>query len=207
MRFDIYRSQNKIDMLFDQIPRSRLAQIALELKVDFKFVSATASKGEPAEPNVDQKLSLILASLERESQMGTVDEPKAYFRGELPMAWGELHLPSDPEREASWIGPTLVFCGTTTQGTKLALVGSLKYLLGADVWQAATAFYIRPSTAYRIAEAIDLEPEADALMLSHELTGPAWSGDPVRQNLEFVAKTFLHTDDKLIGSPLYVAMS
>ncbi|MDH3910068.1 MAG: SAVMC3_10250 family protein [Rhodospirillales bacterium] len=206
MRFDIYKSAQKISMLFDQVPKQKLDQLAVELKIDLKVFSATASTREPDAKGLDEKLSVVLAALEREGQIGTADQPRSYFRGELPMIWGDLNLPSNAEDESSWIPRSIIFCGKTTNGTAIALVGSHRYLIGSDASQTATAFYIKPSTAFRIAAALESDIDPSDNIYLEGLIEPQWHESPVQQNLEFVAKTFLNLDGKIIGSPLYVAL-
>jgi hypothetical protein len=67
-----------------QIPDKALARIAATLTVDLKVVRAELREKEK-ERTLYSELELVERYLDEEGVVGTVDEPRQYFRGELRM--------------------------------------------------------------------------------------------------------------------------
>jgi hypothetical protein len=124
----IYVSDTKVDMLAAQVPRRLRDQIAADLKLDVK-VLAVSIKQAPAEETRYSKLALITRYLTHHGDVGTMDEPKAYFMGTLPMRWGELRDWKDRVGPAG--SPAIYFVGET-DATVVALGGSMRHVLGTD---------------------------------------------------------------------------
>ena len=87
MKFYVYVSDTKVDMLYAQIsPRARNS-IATQLKIDLKLLSATFSE-EPREATRFSKLQLVTEFIDKHEKVGTVDEPDHYFKGIMYLRWG-----------------------------------------------------------------------------------------------------------------------
>jgi hypothetical protein len=100
VRYYIYVSDSKLDMLSEQIPPPLRQRVAAELKVDVKVFSLSLRQTQSSETRT-AKLRLIEAYIDENDLAGTVDEPKAYFRGSLEMRWAPIGL--------DWRKPTTVF--------------------------------------------------------------------------------------------------
>lgn len=223
LRYYLYVSDAKVDMLFAQIPRAFLTGVSGELKVGLGVVSATLK--QDAEPiSKYEKLKTIVRYLDAQDQIGTVDDPKAYFRGELPMRWGSYGS------SISETSPLVYFAGSTPL-TEVGLGGSRHHVLGsrgrdrevgfdsASATPAMTRILtrglaedtaVKPEETFSVAgrpyTAATLLPIAihNAILQMDRLGGPA-------QTLEFVARRLFLADSEgrrprtLLGTPLFVA--
>src|ERR1700690_995131 len=88
LRYYIYVSDSKLDMLFEQVDQRSRKRISAELKIDLKVASLTLSEAEDPGPTRTAKLQLVEQFIETNQHVGTIQEPgKEYFRGEMPMTW------------------------------------------------------------------------------------------------------------------------
>jgi Family of unknown function (DUF7019) len=176
------------------------------------------------DPDYVYKLEAALARLARAGRIGTIDEPKEYFAGDIPMRWGPCVFPFVPDLTPS----PLVYFGGATETTIVGLGGSAKHVIGEVGSATAGAHSCLPSFIFRLrfelGETLPLDlkfmdDDQSTLMAVHQATmharGPS-------QKLEFVAKRLAYEplptlyfpkrepDDKekvLVGTPLYVAVS
>lgn len=124
IKYFIYISDAKLDMIFDQIPKKLRNELAAKLKVDLKFFSASVTQQPPEKTRI-HKLKLVTRFIRDTEHVGTVDAPDAFFFGKMPMRWGPYPTGF---REYSKLG--LVLFGATTHSTVLALGGSEKHVIG-----------------------------------------------------------------------------
>jgi hypothetical protein len=197
LRYYIYISDAKVDMLLPQIDGSAKRKIAKELSVDLKIISAKRSLEVAQGEDRVLRLEVVARYLRDLGDLGSVDAPAQFFQGEMEMKWGPY--------ESSG----LVYFGGETTNTVLGLGGSGTHLIGADERQPTSAFSLTPYLLNALSEKLDesaVSPreEETALqavtMANHYLEGPA-------QRVEFVAKRLLGDGGHvLLGSPLYVAL-
>ena len=221
MRYYVYLSETKIDMLFGQIPRAARDDLSAEFKINLGVVSSSVRGGERS--TQQRRVLAIDKYLRSQRMVGTVDEPAEYFEGSLSMRWGPLDK-----------GPAVLFTGSTDR-TVLALGGSLRHVLGGSPGEgglgfvSGTPFLIAalgedvPGLVLSEVDQSNMEAQLasgrsatdSALMLvdfAHE-----WMRSP-EQRLTFLAKRLLWSggdpalprSDKggrhlLLGSPVYVA--
>lgn len=128
LEYYAYLSEQTIQRLFEQIPKKSLPTIAAELGIDIHFltIKVTMDKGEQ-EKALTAKLRAVVTFLEKHEpeHVGTVDDPKKYIKGTMPMY--SFFLPqgfgvkeSDP--------PELIYFGGSTNTTILALAGAASYV-------------------------------------------------------------------------------
>jgi hypothetical protein len=208
MRYYIYISTLKINMLFDQIPLSIKHKVAAELKIDLKLLSATL-KNSPTTETTISKLELITKSLEAEGEMGDVWNPKEYFCGVMNMGWGPplfMHH-CDEETEDQMV----FFGGSPDNKLMVGLIGSQAHMLGEAGINPVHASYARPSFFRKIAEEIrqiPLKEIEENLYGTRSATRQAafhWKGET--ELVEFAAKAFITEENLLVGSPLYVSFA
>ncbi|MEV6694832.1 SAVMC3_10250 family protein [Micromonospora sp. NPDC051196] len=212
IRYYVYVSDSKVDMLLAQVDPAFTRKRTTELSLNLTVLAGKRASETPEGGERTARLQRVVRYLEEHGDLGTVDEPGQFFWGLLPLRWGPF--PTEP---------TLVYFGGATERTVLGLGGSGNHVLGAP---AATASgmprSLTPSLLAglrtdpeisALAEVITQEDEAqerDALTAVHRanevMPGP-------HQNLEFVAKRLLHGPspttegfDVLLGTPLYVAL-
>jgi hypothetical protein len=95
LRYYLYISDAKLDMLFEQIDRRLLKHISMELKVDLKLSSVTLHKAEDPAPARTAKLRVVERFIDDHQDVGTCESPgREYFRGQLNMQWGWLARPT-----------------------------------------------------------------------------------------------------------------
>jgi hypothetical protein len=89
IRFYLYVSDAKINMLFEQIYSTQKRNTHREMTVKLGPVTGTggASRGDTS-PDRDDKLRAVESFLIEQNLVGTPEEPKAYFKGILPMRRG-----------------------------------------------------------------------------------------------------------------------
>jgi len=158
-------------MLFDQLPSSNLTTLS-------------------------EKTSAVLAFLDSNGEIGSLEEPKLYVRGKIPLRWGRF---GSPELNC-------VFFGGTTGTMFVGLGGSYHNVLGASKATArpdsvsATQELVGILLAERLGRPQCMIPDAvkDAIE-SMEGALPEW--------MEFVAVVIQHFVEfrVLLGSPLFVA--
>src|SRR5215210_3594140 len=119
MKYYVYISDSKVDMLYSQIPKRILDRIAADLNVNLGIFSLSVKEKENQEKTRYEKLKLVVNYIENNMEVGTVDEPNAYFTGLLPMRWGEYRVDSG-----------LVYFGGKTAQTVLGLGGSMTHVIG-----------------------------------------------------------------------------
>lgn len=140
MKYYLYISDTKVDMLYEQIPSQLRETISGNLKIDLKLLSATISK-EVIEKTKFDKLSIVCNYLEKQKMIGTVNEPNEFFKGTLSMRWGSLDTDYDSAEDERYgisrkfsFDPKkvkTVYFGGVTKKTILGLAGSEHHLLGA----------------------------------------------------------------------------
>ena len=208
MKYYIYVSDTKVDMLFPQIPRPIKSKIAAALKIDLQVLELSFQKN-PTQETRYSRLNIVANYIRKNEELGTADEPKAYFQGTLPMFWGQ-HGP--PRTEVAYFG-------AQTVKTTLGLFGSLDHIVGGrpvsgqvittlglpfllDVLREDERSNSAPSTSLsirRVASSLEVVEQATEQI----------SRQGLPQQLEFLAKRFMEGQigDKhiLLGSPIYIA--
>jgi hypothetical protein len=197
-KYYLYISDSKVNMLYAQ-----------------------GGSGTDTRRNTTDKLDAVLADLARSERIGTVDQPKEYFAGTMPMRWGPCAFPAFPQLTPS----PLVYFGGETATTIVGLGGSATHVIG-EVGSTAAGLHsclpyfilqLRRELGESLPANIPLQFGDPSLIAVFVATT---SGKGPSQELEFVAKRLAHgplpakwarpeQDAKsiLVGTPLYVAMN
>ena len=226
MKFYIYISDAKVDMLFPQVPHDIKKKVALEFKMDLKLLSASRKTETETEDNRIARLETVVDFIQEYGNVGSVDEPDQYVADTLPMRWGPYE--GDPESG-------VVYFGGETPSTVVGLGGSIRHVVGKAGSSAAYGDSLTPFLMSVLAKELGMgqpyivqdiaqRPDASHFPLravesaTLNMTGP-------QQSLEFLAKRLLHGGEDipsnerhfrsttgkqsriLLGSPLYVAMA
>jgi len=89
LRYYLYISDTKLDMLFEQINPGVLKRISAEVKVDLKLASLTLRGADNPGPTRTAKLQVVERFIEKHHRVGTIAQPGLeYFRGQMDMEWG-----------------------------------------------------------------------------------------------------------------------
>jgi hypothetical protein len=122
LRYFVYISDLKVQMLLDQISEPVRRSIAAELKLDFKLVSLTLSS-----PAVDtttrqrsriEKLAVVEQHIRRYEQVGDLTARHGWLAGEADLDWKPLED-----------GETVLFTGHAKE-LLIGLGGSVSHLIG-----------------------------------------------------------------------------
>jgi hypothetical protein len=235
LKYYLYISDTKIEMLYAQIPSSLQKKFALDLNIDVKLLGAgvgAALKHTEQEETRYSKLKLVLKYLEEQQEIGWLDAPKDYVQGTLSMRWG---LFPEKDKPYSWGPPELArphiaFFGGSTGRTIVGLAGSPKHVLGYQGAETGLQPMASPSVfPYTYLEYL-IEKEEGTKFSERDFD---YEGKRKRlpqvikqmrgmeSQVEFVAKTLSHTPLRefhayvqglpeafvLLGSPLYIALT
>ena len=85
MKFYLYRSKAKVEMLYSQLEQPRKKKI--KWKIDLKRISRE-TETDSSDVTLEQKLQDVLRELEYEEQIGSIEDGKPYIKAILPMRWG-----------------------------------------------------------------------------------------------------------------------
>ncbi len=121
MKYYLYLSKTKVEMLASQIPASALRGISAEFKASIGVLSSTVKTADtPLPDNVYAKSEALYKYLSDAGEVGSVANPKAYIAGTLPLRWGTLW---------DYASDLLFFFGTS-DGRLLALIGASASAVG-----------------------------------------------------------------------------
>jgi hypothetical protein len=208
VKYYIYVSDTKVDMLYAQIPQKIKSQIATELKIDLKLLSATF-KDKSSQETRYSKLKLVVDYIEKNFEVGTVDKPKSYFRGKLDMGVGLF-------RSAACFGGK-------TKYSILCLGGSNKHVIFGHLEKDTTGM-ISPSSGLTsildmVLDISNSNETIDPIDIDDRISESIASATDIvisssaQQKLEFLAKRFAEGYSKkkkkmvVTGSPIYVALA
>lgn len=222
VRYYLYISDAKVDMLLTQIDSGFDRKRSVEWSIGAKMFGAKRTV-EAAPSSRITRLERVVRHLDDFADVGSVDQPGQFFRGVLPVQWG--NVPAEG-------GATLVFFGGRTEHTIVGLGGSSTHIVGATAATPAgstspaeqgltLAASVLPMLLSGLADdnqasdtrSAPAEGTEAALATVHQacarLRGPI-------QNVEFLAKRLLWGPSPypelgdgrsvLLGSPLYVAL-
>ena len=194
LRFYLYSSISKIDMLYEQLYKPP-GNKRRKLSAGIPLVSASIESDSEERIQLDQKLRLVEEELDARQLVGSLEEPKTYFKGTMPMRWGLFDDGGHrPENE-----PALVYFGGFDKDVPLivGLGGSSKHVTGhegaSSTWsRSATPEIVRwlvaglqqdgpPEPKWWVRDQ-EKELFAAIAIALHNLKPPT-------QDLEFLAKT------------------
>jgi hypothetical protein len=222
LKYYLYVSEVKLDMLYSQVASSAKEKKSVEWGLDLKALKGTRKFESEDQPDRDDKLKAVIQALEHSQIVGTVDEPKEYVKGTLPMRWGIYRDAGRPTEE-----PPLVYFGGRTEQTVFGFGGSSRHVEGNAGCAATGSRSVTPFLVTHLLEGMqtegwnahrtrgtnDEESTCEAIVLATDNIRPP------DQNLEFFSKTLLQCrfpDSKsgrkgiirvLLGGPLFVALA
>ncbi len=117
-KYYLYVSDAKVDMLYSQIPLPPWERIATTLTIGYDKLSMSVLGGS-SNRTLFSKLSVVVDYINSNFEVGSIDEPRAYFGGTLPMGWGQFGSESN----------RIIFFGGSTDRTRVGLGGSVKHVI------------------------------------------------------------------------------
>jgi hypothetical protein len=227
VKYYVYVSESKVEMLFSQIPRTFLSGLAAELKVNLGILTTTLKQDADPETKF-ARLTAVVRYLEQNESIGTVDEPEVYFRGHLSMAWGPYGTYQTFTHRAG--ESPLMYFGAVTDKTIVGLGGSSRNMIGATGSSSAHSHSATAVMVARIYEGLELHLPADypdewelpyfsqedvvpraVEVATTQMEGPKESVEFFARRLAFYPRHKL-SDRRtnmniLLGTPLYVALA
>jgi hypothetical protein len=202
MKYYVYISDSKVDMLLQQIPHGQKRRLATEFKIDLKLLGATWRNEPDQEMGRIRRLEAVCEFLHEFGNVGSVDEPDQYIADTVAMNWN-TYTYKNQEQE-------IVYFSGMTESSVLGLAGSTHHLVGgsASPQNIKIPEYRGMSTPPAILKWI-----ANIRWANHEFAGPEnWESklkenywlysvfsdaqdmSGPKQNLEFLAKRLFEGD-------------
>jgi hypothetical protein len=125
MKYYLYISDTKVDMLLQQISHEEKKKIASEFKIDLKILGATWRKESEAQQSRISRLEAVCEFLNTFGNVGNADEPSHFIADTLPMKWNTY----SHNREKLEI----VYFGGITDKSIIGLAGSTHHLIGSTL--------------------------------------------------------------------------
>jgi hypothetical protein len=146
VKYYLYISDTKVDMLLPQIPHKLQKQIATEFKLDLKIFSAARKTEETIDDDRIKRLEAVVAYIREKKRVGTAGRPAEYFAGMLAMRWGPLterrRERYDPETKVFSPEPErlrdIVYFSGYSNECLIGLGGSGKHVIGGPGASNAT---------------------------------------------------------------------
>jgi len=215
MRYYVYISGAKLDMLAPQVPRRLWERLEPTLSIEAAGIKGSlAGARQPA--SMEANLNRVISHLEKLG-VGSVEEPREYFKGVLSMKymvvgnsmvlWGGAV--AEDSLRVGLAGSSDHLQSSTYRSNGKALTGSLTH----DILDNIGAYLEHSGVRSSPVKQRDVSAETalwhtwEAIKLMHEDR----SLPPLR-GYEFFAKRLLHGslgggELVLLGTPLYVALS
>lgn len=229
MKYYLYISDAKVDMLLPQIPHDAKRKVATELGFDLKILKVSRKTEEDSDENRISRLETVVEYIRKYGKVGTVDEPDDFI----------------DDTQMMWSGPdgsqTLAYFAGRTDKTVFGFAGSAHHLIGSnpgeEIWPGGSA--LNSITRWLMGnEDTKWQPKVEEENLSWKFGSnasvfhmvcalAAHSNDPdeenrnpvpAQQSLEIFAKRLLFNPQYdsywqkqklqvLLGTPLYIAMT
>jgi hypothetical protein len=98
MKYYIYISDAKVDMLFPQVPHDIKRKVSTKFGFDFKVVSASRQTEAETDESRISRLETVVEFIREFGNLGTVEQPDEYVEGDLV-----LHTAVFPDRNPKYV--------------------------------------------------------------------------------------------------------
>jgi len=203
MKYYVYISKTKVDMLYPQIPPDFLASAEADLRVNLGVLSAGLKSRSPeTSQELAGRVGVLSAYLRDHESVGTPDAPQYWFQAVAPLRWGVV-------REYA---ADIVFFGGQIGSRTVVLLGSSESIVGAA--QTADAqhapFHYTLSFLNAVLEGrTELTDKQASRLLSwpHAVDTCFRTVPKSEQRIDFLARMLHAEGDLLVGTPLYAALA
>jgi hypothetical protein len=219
MRYYLYISDTKLDMLYGQIPQGILSKLEAEITVDLPVLKTTFRDKESQPVSRYTQLDTVTSYLQKEGRLGTIEQPSAYFAGTMSMRWGI-------------IGRGVVYFTGSSGNTLVGLGGSDQHVIGsgravpeeeAHGLGSHTAMILEQLRQVVMQEEAQTVSSPDQLLLEQLLTkrDSTYALESVRsfatllkgteERVQFVARKLAIEERRgqtiVLGTPIFVALT
>jgi hypothetical protein len=212
VKYYVYLSATKVNMLYPQIPPAFLRGAEAELKINLGVISTSVKgRGPETATELPVQVAAVQSYLRNENAVGSIDNPKQWIEGRMPMRWGRV----------SEYASDIAFFGGTSGSKAVALIGSTDSLIGAP--QSAEAnhgpLYYKMKFLNGLLASYGFNSGDSALTASQmergverldyaDLVDLALNALPSsEENLEFFALVLKNDPSLIVATPLYVAIA
>ena len=213
LKYYVYISGTKVEMLYSQIPPAFLKGAEAEFKINLGVISTSLKGRGPEEAReLPARVAAVSSYLRDQSEVGTAENPKGWIEGVLSMRWGCV-------REYA---SDIAFFGGIVGTTTVALLGSSESIIGTPKTAEANhaPFYytmkffnqmlqnrrFKPPDEWNSPhENGEAKPPYYSYPESVDIAFKALAGSDA--NLEFLAMVLHKQKHLLVATPLYVALS
>ena len=202
MKYYLYISEAKVEMLLAQIPHDRKKKVASELGIDVKLMKASRKTETEHEESRVSRMESVVSFIRKNIEIGSIDEPAEYVHDIQ-----SIGVLADPDG--------VYFCGATTK-TTFALVGRSQPVEGATSLDWMTTYFLKGRLLFEMMKGTNYNldgPSYAAKAMTHFVKDQALAS---RQLEVFAKRLFFdpshrkHPNGRIeqlfIGTPLYVAM-
>ncbi len=212
LRFYVYISETKVGMMYPQVPPSFLKGAEAEVKVNIGVLSSgLKARGPEDAKEIPRQVSAIESYLRDQNEVGSVDHPKTWVAGVIPMRWGGIKSYAE----------SIAFFGGSCGSKTVTLLGASDSIIGAPV-QSETSHapfsylmefgnQMMASRSFKPLEHIEPGVELTGVLNSSQykqfidVAFRALEG--TERKLEFLALVLLDEKDLIVATPLYVAVA
>jgi hypothetical protein len=226
LKYYIYVSRTKVDMLYAQIPLEERRDLAAKLNLDLSEPAISVGPSAVVDEALLAKTNLVVELLVEKGLVGTVDRPKAYFGGQHVLRWGLYGggLYGDDVDK-------FVYFGAEVENTIIGLGGSRRHVVGQVGASNPHSHSATPALCTILAQELGMElsesteswlqgmqprrgRDLNRLALRAVALASSQMDGPI-QRIEFVARKLLdgscsHNDGSnrlvVLGSPIYAAL-
>lgn len=210
MKYYVYISATKVDMLYTQIPKKFLKNIAGTLTIDFKLIKTEFSEIPPQETLI-YKLKIVEKYISNNEMVGTAEDSKNYIKDTLNMNWGPF-------------SEEMVYFACCKKNLVLGLGGSLKHVIG-NVGNAVSNAHSTFPYIYAALKNKDIENDVVLSSTNQSFESTVLSAvkiassqmEGIEEKMSFLAKRLLCSTGEgsnhnqvprttILGTPIYVAL-
>jgi hypothetical protein len=207
MKYYIYISDAKVDMLLPQVPHQIKQKVATEYGLDIKIFKAQRSVESESEDNRISRLEAVLSFIQEYGKVGSVCKPDDYIEDVMTMRFVNL---GDND--------SIVYMTGHQNDTVVGLGGSAKHLISARPDDASGIRF--PSLSIGILDFVTKRLAAKEVAGPHDLDElhrmirlEELVRDDPSMRIDFFAKSLLKTPEPFAGkngilaTPLYLALA
>jgi hypothetical protein len=225
LRFYLYISEAKVNMLYEQVAGAPGRGIRVSVAAPITGGTLGAELDPKQAPTRDQKLRAVEKDLEERGLVGTVEEPRDYFRGLMSMRWG---LFDDNGTRAPDEAPLVYFGGfDSSLPLIVGLGGSTRHVIGMDGATSTNSRSYGPIIARWLMAGLEKDAPPDypdwwdrgseTQALFGGMAAALHNLKPPTQELAFLARTLTHgtlnghqhltgvsKSQMILGTPIFV---
>ncbi len=205
MKYFLYISDLKIEQLFSQLPIFKKILLQFSLKLKTPIADIDVSEAEKSNSKYS-KLKIIEKYLIHKKEIGTIEAPKSFIKGESTFIWG----PYEPYGH-ELTDKFLVYFYSNASKKRIQLIGSQAFVIGETGKVPASIAYLNPKFINNL-----IEETHNNLLISlkqHDVGGSVGHSEysfkekgEYYQKLEFLAKVLYSDETTIVASPVYVSL-